>query len=105
MATCNWPLGNDQTLEFTVYELNTSWNNVSGLYIFAYYDGQLWRALYIGQADDFNSRMSNHERLQEAIQKGASHIHAKTVTNAVNRDRWEQMLINHIQPPMNTQHR
>jgi len=102
MSTCNWPLGNGQTLEFTVYNSNTTWNKVAGLYIFAYNDGQLWRALYVGQTDDFSLRIPNHERWNEALQKGATAIHAISVPLAANRDTWEEMLIRHLQPPMNT---
>lgn len=105
MSTCKWPLGNGQTLEFTVYDSNTRWNKVGGLYIFAYNDKQYWRALYVGQADDFSTRMPNHDRLDEAVQQGATHIHAVSVALAANRDKWEKMLIQHLQPPMNVQHR
>lgn len=105
MSTCNWPLGNGQTLEFTVYNSNTGWNKVAGLYIFAYVGGEYWRSLYIGQAEDFSTRMPNHERLEEAVQQGATHIHAAVVPLAANRDKWEKMLIQHLQPPMNVQSR
>ena len=36
MANCNWPLGNGNTLEFTLYDRNEGWNAVGGLYIFSY---------------------------------------------------------------------
>jgi len=101
---CNWPLGNGQTLEFTIYGTNPSgWNKVGGLYIFTYFDGQYWRALYVGQAQDFSSRLPNHERLAEAIRRGATHIHAVVIPQAANRDTLEALLISHLQPPMNEQ--
>lgn len=105
MNKCSWPLGNGQTLEFTICDSNTGWNKVAGLYIFAYLDGQYWRALYVGKADDFSSRLPSHERLDEAVRKGATHIHAVVVPQAANRDNWERMLIQHLQPPMNQQFR
>jgi len=101
MSTCNWPLGNGQTLEFKIYGFNTRWNEVAGLYIFAYSHENYWHALYVGQTDDFSRRLACHERLDEALRKGATHIHASAVSQAANRDKWEKMLIRKLQPPMN----
>lgn len=101
MSTVSWPVGNDQTLDFTSYNLNATWNNVAGLYIFAYDDGKHWRALYVGQTNDFSSRIPNHERIGEAVRKGVSHVHAMVVTQAATRDTLEKLLIQHLQPPMN----
>lgn len=105
MSTCNWPLGNGETLEFKIYSFNTNWNQVAGLYIFTYFDGQYWRALYVGQTDDFSCRMPCHDRLDEAVRRGATHIHAATIPQAAKRDNLEKMLIQHLQPPMNTHYR
>jgi hypothetical protein len=105
MNTCAWPLGNGSSLDFDVYPENTKWNKAAGLYIFSYQDGQYWRALYVGQTDDFSSRIPSHERFAEAGRKGATHIHALVVPLADNRDRWEEMLIRNLQPPMNAQFR
>ena len=103
MSTCNWPLGNGQQLEFTVYGANTNWNNNSGLYIFAYLIGNRWRAVYVGQTDNFNSRLPNHDSLDEAVRKGATHIHAIVVPLQSNRNTWEKMLIQNLKPELNTQ--
>ncbi len=105
MATCSWPLGDGTSLDFDVFGSNDGWRSVGGLYIFAYYDGQHWRPLYIGQTDDFSSRLPLHERLDEAIRLGATHIHTLVVQHAENRDTWERMLIDHLQPRMNVQFR
>lgn len=103
MNTCTWPLGNGETLTFNIYDQSANWNNVAGLYIFSYSDGQHWYALYVGQANDFSSRIPSHERWDEAVRKGANHVHALSVSQAANRDKWEKMLIQHLQPPMNQQ--
>ena len=105
MSTCSWPYGSGLTLEFTMYSKNGEWNKVAGLYIFAYNDGQYWRALYVGQTDDFSSRIPNHEKWDLAVQRGATHIHAVVVPLAARRDTLEQLLIAHLQPPMNEQHK
>ena len=104
MSKCAWPLGNGQTISFNVYDSNENWSKVGGLYIFAYLakDG-IWRPLYIGQTDDFSARLPSHERLNEAIQRGATHIHAAVVPLAANRDTLERRLIASLQPPMNEQ--
>ncbi|MCK9390117.1 MAG: hypothetical protein M0Q01_00950 [Syntrophales bacterium] len=102
MNTCAWPLGNGQTLEFTIYNPNTTtWNAVPGLYIFTYVTQGYWKPLYIGQANDFSIRIPSHERYAEAVRNGATHIHATVVQQANNRDRWEKMLIEAHQPSMN----
>jgi len=104
--TCNWPLGNGQTLEFEVLAKNEGWNAVAGLYIFAHQlQNGNWRAIYIGQTDNFSLRMPNHERLNEAIQAGATHIHAKVVGSQQDRDLWESLLIQNLQPQLNQRHR
>lgn len=106
MATCTWPLGNGEMLEFTIYGSGTTWNKVAGLYIFAYRtDETHWRALYIGQTDDFSARMPSHDKWSEATRLGATHVHALVVPLVANRDKWEKMLIQHLQPPMNVQNR
>ncbi len=105
MATCSWPINDTQHLDFEIVDNNNNWNDVPGLYIFTYQNGANWFPLYVGQAESFQSRLPNHERLDEAVQNGATHIHALVVHDQAQRDQWEQMLIQHLHPPMNTQHR
>jgi hypothetical protein len=46
---CKW-----SDLEFTVYDMNATWYSVAGLYIFAHRTVPTkWRALYIGETDNF----------------------------------------------------
>lgn len=103
MSTCTWPIGNNETLQFNIYTQDGEWNPVAGLYIFTYFDGQLWRPVYVGQADDFSNRLPNHERWDEARRFGATHVHAKVVPLAANRDTLETRLIAHLQPVLNKQ--
>jgi predicted GIY-YIG superfamily endonuclease len=76
---------------------------VSGLYIFAYKGEQYWHPLYVGQTDDFSARLSCHERWDEAVRKGATHVHALSVSQAAMRDTYEHLLIQNLQPVMNFQ--
>lgn len=101
---CSWPLGNDNSLSFTIYDPNTSWNSTAGLYIFAYRsDATHWRAIYVGQTDDFSTRIPNHEQWGSAVRHGATHIHALVVPLAANRDTYERLLIQNLQPVLNQQ--
>jgi excinuclease UvrABC nuclease subunit len=81
------------------------WQKVAGLYIFAYFDGKLWRPVYIGKTEDFSSRLPNHERWDEALQIGATHVHALAVPLEASRDTWERRLIEEHQPLLNEQYR
>lgn len=104
MDTCNWPIGNGQYLTFHIYSENKNWKQISGLYIFAYLAANgKWTALYVGQTDDFSSRLPSHERLNEAVRLGATHIHACVVSAQSERDRLEAALIRNLQPRMNGQ--
>ena len=104
MTTCSWPLGDSNVLNFHVYDKNEEWKALAGLYIFTYQasDG-LWIPLYVGQTNDFSARLPSHERLDEAVRNGATHIHALAVPLQANRDSWEEKLIQYLQPPMNQQ--
>jgi len=110
MNVQTWALGNGQSLEFTVFNPNaTKWHAVAGLYIFTYLytgkDGKLyWHPLYIGQTDDFSSRMPGHERFTEAVRRGATHIHAVGVSYSTYRDAWEKQMIQYHKPIMNEQY-
>ncbi|WP_413174786.1 hypothetical protein [Anabaena azotica] len=101
----DWDLGNGESLTFDVFARNIGWNKVAGLYIFAYQQGNMWYPLYVGQTDDFSSRLPNHERLPQAIQRGATHIHAVVIPQQRRRDILEKMLIQYLQPPLNYHYR
>lgn len=100
MTTVTW--GNHS---FTSCEPSTNWNDVAGVYIFAKIDTKTgkWTALYIGQASSFKDRLSNHERWDEAVRLGATHVHILGVQLQANRDSIEQSLIVLCQPPLNHQ--
>lgn len=102
--TCNWTIGDNQTLSFNIHGENKDWLPKAGLYIFTYQDtGGIWRPLYVGQTDDFSARLPSHERLNEAVRLGATHIHARVVPLQADRDRYEEALIAALNPRMNTQ--
>jgi predicted GIY-YIG superfamily endonuclease len=104
-GTCDWPIANGTNVTFDIYDKNEGWNHIAGLYIFSYKSPTGWIALYVGQTDDFATRIPDHERINEAGRLGATHIHATVVATQVERNRLEVALIEHLQPAMNTQHR
>lgn len=105
IMSCSWPVGAGQTLEFEIFDRNEAWKDVAGLYIFAYQQAGSWHALYVGQAESLAACLPKHDRLPEAVQKGATHIHAKPVRLKRDRDDWEHRLIEQLQPPLNLQQR
>jgi hypothetical protein len=91
---------------FGVYLKNTNWSTASGIYIFCGLNPQgMWRPYYIGQADQFISRLPNHERWDEAVRLGATHVHAMAVSLAAMRQNVEQQLIAAYQPTLNSHYR
>jgi len=90
---------------FKVCDFNGSWNEVGGIYIFTglNYQQNLWVPLYIGQADDFRNRIPTHERWGQAVQRGATHVHAMVVPQAARRAAIERELITTFQPALNVQ--
>lgn len=80
---------------------------VAGNYVFAklLQDGT-YLPLYFGEAVDLQARIPSHERWQEAVRLGASHILAHTTQGGESaRQNEERDLIQYWNPPLNVQHR
>ena len=91
--------------EFNVYLHGADWNEVAGLYIFAYVVGASWSPLYIGKTANFRTYLPTHPRWPEAVQLGATHIHAMVLQGEAARKRAEAELIQYYQPPLNVHHK
>ena len=91
------------TWDFHSYMKNAGWNDVPGVYIFAELDRAdgRWFAHYIGQTSSFKDRLPSHDRWMEAVERGATHIHAKTVGDRDTRITMEKELIESYKPAMN----
>lgn len=92
--------------DFGVYEHDVNWPAIPGLYVFAAPASggpadHPWRAVYVGQTTSFASRLPTHENWPEAVQLGATHIHARREDEEDMREAIERRLVEALQPPMN----
>lgn len=94
----NW-LGYD----FIVYEPNTIWNEVGGVYIFCGVNESLgqWTPLYVGQTGNFRTRIPSHEKWSQALALGATRVHARAEVLEDDRVSIERRLIREFDPPLN----
>jgi hypothetical protein len=72
----NWPGQSGKEYQHTVYPIDTTFPAVPGNYIYAKQseEGE-WIPLYIAQTRDMHQRLEGHEKLQDATENGATHIH------------------------------
>lgn len=93
--------------EFTVYKIDGIWSkDCGGVYIFCGVNQQnQWVALYVGLCECFCDRLTNHDRWEEAVALGATHVHARAEKLEATRASLEEQLIQAYQPPLNTHHR
>lgn len=101
--TVKWSVGDGHFLEFGIYDFDGKWKELAGLYIFCHVKDGYWHPLYIGQTDNFKTRFASHERIKEALNKGATKIHVTLVPEEADRSYLERKLIEIYQPPMNDQ--
>lgn len=87
---------------FEVYNKDTTWNDVPGVYIFAEEIGLFtWNALYVGETNSFLNRFSHHEKWYPAIRLGMDHVHVLVNHDATTRLAIEARLILAFDPPLN----
>ena len=62
--------------------------------------------VYFGIAENLQARIPYHDRWDDAVRAGATHVVAHTTPGgAAVREAEEQALIRYWSPPLNTQHR
>lgn len=92
------------TYAFHVCRHDDLWKNVGGIYIFAGLGRQdRWVPLYIGQTDSFSDRIPSHEKWNQAVWQGATHVHAMVVEHIIQRITIETELIQSYNPLLNQQ--
>jgi hypothetical protein len=73
----NWSGQSGKEYSYEVFPINASFQALPGNYIYAKQteDGQ-WVPIYIAQTRGLHQRLEGHVRMDDAIEKGATHIHA-----------------------------
>jgi hypothetical protein len=73
----NWPGQSGKEYPYTVYPLDTQFQTLPGNFIYARQaeDGS-WVPIYIAQTRNLRQRLEGHVTVEDAIQSGATHIHA-----------------------------
>ena len=98
-----WKSKDKTELEFKPVLQTANWNEVGGLYLFANLNNSQWFIHYAGQTNNFKNRIPNHDRWSEAKKLGATHVLAVVLESQAKRDKYEQELIQELQPSLNTQ--
>jgi hypothetical protein len=102
--TCNWTGKSGKTYVYEIYPLTATFRAKAGNYIYAKeISPGRWVAKYIGQTKDLNQRLGDHEKEACAKRHGATHIHAHLSADEQTRLAEEKDLIQHHNPPCNTQ--
>ncbi len=102
-AVVNWSGESGKEYPYTVYPINAPFQSLPGSFIYAKQaeDGG-WIPIYIAQTRDLHQRLEGHVRLADAIQNGATHIHAHYDTaGQAGRCTEERDLILRWQPVCN----
>lgn len=89
--------------QYEVYPIESEFRPLPGNYLYAgkSEDGQ-WVPLYIAQTRDMHQRLEGHEKLQDAIEHGATHIHMHySSAGQAARCTEERDLIRYWQPACN----
>ncbi len=98
--------GIDTNYRFDVYRIFERPAGVNAVYAFATLAGTTYLPLYIGRADILSSRLADHDRREEAVARGATHllVHVPGTLDRINYKEAERRLIQFFAPPLNTQH-
>ena len=95
-----WPGQSGKEYQYEIHPLDTAFRSLPGNYIYAKQseDGS-WIPIYIAQTRDLHQRLEGHVRLEEAVAKGATHLHAHYDTAGQSaRGTEERDLIQRWQP-------
>lgn len=99
--------GIDTSYCFEVYGISEIPAGTNAVYMFCRFQSSTYFLLYIGRAENLVTRLTEHERISEAILQGASHLLVcmPDYTTQINFIEAERRLIAYYNPPLNIQHR
>jgi hypothetical protein len=71
-----WTGQSGKQYQYEIYPIDTEFRALPGNYVYAKQteDGG-WIPLYMAQTRDMHQRLEGHEKLQDATENGATHIH------------------------------
>ncbi len=103
---CTWTGKSGTQYIYEIHPIGTKFREVPGNYIFAKESRPShWSSRYIGQTNNLNERLGDHEKEACAKRKGATHIHIHGNGNGERaRKAEEKDLILNNQPPCNDQY-
>lgn len=97
--------GVDTEYNFGIYSIHATPRATNSVYLFCKIQDGQYVPLYIGKAADLSKRLVGHERRDEAIRLGATHllVHAPGLGARVHHLEAERRLIGHYAPILNVQ--
>ena len=103
--TIMWPGQSGKQYQYWIYLIGTSFKEEPGNYIFAKETSTgRWTPCYIGQTENLNQRLGDHEKEACAERHGATHIHVRLNNGGkAARCAEEADLIKKWKPPCNEQ--
>ena len=104
-ALIYWKDKSGSSHRFWIYPRGTKFNEpCPGIYIYAKETSpHKWIPIYIGQAENVNVRLTNHEQRERVDQNGAAYIHVSIITDEKSRLTLEKDLLEQWKPVCNTQ--
>lgn len=97
-----WKSEAGATYNFVVCPYGERWNNVGGVYAFAYQNAAgTWFLAYVGQTADFSRDLPGHKKWPEARMLGATHVLACPLDEEATRESVERELIRAMHPRLN----
>lgn len=98
-----WPGASGKEYKYWIEEMDTTFKNESGNYIFAKETSPgRWSPIYIGETESLKERLSGHEKLPCVKRHGGTHIHAHTTTSSEKIRKTEEAdLLAKWKPPCN----
>ena len=100
-----WKDKSSASHRFWIYPRGTKFNEpCPGIYIYARETSpHKWIPIYIGQTENVNVRLTNHEQRESVHQNGATHIHVRIITREKTRLAIAKDLIEQWKPVCNAQ--
>lgn len=100
----HWHGNSGKAYQYWIYSIGTDLKEEPGNYIFAKETSpNRWSPCYIGQTENLNRRLGDHEKEACAKRHGATHIHAHLTEGETIRKTEEKDLILKWKPPCNEQ--